>query len=232
MSLWPYVWIHTVYAQTAFICIHTCAGQVLLKQTSALPNKGSHVFSDEQRSQMIRLCFRNMVAFCLQSVCWGWTQRHLYPRPLSNLNVYLVFLIGQSRLTELSEQFGRSVECSGVVAHLNSSTKNTPHPKKPQQQLCTGSESTESSVCLWQEETKRSNLCCVDLWQAVAHLVQGVMCFFPFSDVSLMCQGWNKRESMNTWCFECCSVPEREIENLCLCVNRHIEIITIFCFRH
>lgn len=130
MSLWPYVWIHTVYAQTAFICIHTCAGQVLLKRTSALPNKGSHVFSDEQRSQMIRLCFRNMVAFCLQSVCWGWTQRHLYPRPLSNLNVYLVFLIGQSRLTELSEQFGRSVECSGVVAHLNSSTKNTPHPKK------------------------------------------------------------------------------------------------------
>lgn len=192
MSLWPYVWIHTVYAQTAFICIHTCAGQVLLKRTSALPNKGSHVFSDEQRSQMIRLCFRNMVAFCLQSVCWGWTQRHLYPRPLSNLNVYLVFLIGQSRLTELSEQFGRSVECSGVVAHLNSSTKNTPHPKKPNSNSAQA-QSQLNRLCVYDRRRQSGPIYAVWIYGKLSHIWYKALCvFFPF----LMCH-WCVRAEIN-----------------------------------
>lgn len=138
VSMWACVSAHihmsaycTVCTQIVFICIHIrmCEGAVVLMQASALQNKRSHVSSDEQHSQTIRLSFYNMVAFCLQPASWGflgagWTQRHLYPRPLSSLNMYLVFLIGQSWLTELSWQSGRSVERGSVVPHQNSSTKN------------------------------------------------------------------------------------------------------------
>lgn len=192
--------------------MHMCEGAALQKQASALQNKRSHVPSDEQHSQTIRLCFCNMVAFCLQPASWGWTQRHLYPHPLSSRCMYLVFLIGQSWLTELSWQSGRSVERSSVVAHQNSGTKE-------QQQLCTGSESTECAVCSWQEENNWSGLCCVDLWQAVEHLVQAVMFFFFPPPI----RHWSVRAEINgstRTCLESVYVAGKEHRKKGLCANK------------
>lgn len=89
----------------------------------ALQYKRIHVSSDEQHSQMIRLCFCNTVSFCLRPASYGWTQRHLYPHPPSSLKVYLVFLIARGWLTELSSQSGRSVKPKSVLTQLCRSKK-------------------------------------------------------------------------------------------------------------